>query len=73
MFITHAKFRSTNSSISSPDRNNMDSHLFAPKYLMWLEEEPFLKYVVAAPTQNKSRGFLFYVPQERPSQLFYYA
>ena len=72
MFTTHAKFHSTNSSISSPDRNDVDRHRSAPTYLIWLEEEPFPKYVVAGPTQNTSRGFLFYVPQEGPSQLFYY-
>ena len=46
MFIAHAKFHSTNSSTSSPDRDDMNRHRLVPIYLMWLEEEPFPKYVV---------------------------
>jgi hypothetical protein len=56
-FMTDLKFHSTNLIISLLDRNVMDCCCFAPKYLIWLEEEPFPKDVVAV--QNKIQAVAF--------------
>jgi hypothetical protein len=57
--MTDSKFRSTNLIISLLDRNVMDCCRFAPKYLIWLEEEPFPKDVVVVLHKIQAVVFCF--------------